>query len=123
MEDPEPLTPFEKALTKMLGEHKPESCLSAEELIELAELGRRCPGYDARMSHVATCSLCFGLFRDVRRMEKARAQANGSSENPAGRKKLRRTLLLLVALALATACGLALMKIWRPEALNPAQTT
>ena len=122
MEDPELPTPFEKALTKMLGTHKPESCLSAEELIELAEHGRHCPGYEARISHVATCAGCFDLFRDLRRMEQARALANGEPSGPARRRSLRRMLFLLAALALAGTCGLALLRMMHHEKPETAMT-
>ncbi|HLK59789.1 MAG TPA: hypothetical protein VKU00_24725 [Chthonomonadaceae bacterium] len=121
MEDPELPTPFEQALIQMLGEYKPGSCLSPEELIELAESGRHCPGYEARMLHVATCSGCFALFREVRQMEQARTLTEEPSDAPSRRRQW--TWFLLAALALAAVCGLTLYTIRRRDAPNPVPPT
>lgn len=63
------LTRVETNLAKRVKTYRPEECLPGEQLVELAELGRKCPDYDARMDHVALCSNCYHLFVSLQEVE------------------------------------------------------
>ncbi|MCH8274483.1 MAG: hypothetical protein IH851_06820 [Armatimonadetes bacterium] len=54
--------------------HKPDNCLEAEALIELAERGRRARDYEAGMNHVATCSECRAALKELERVEELRRE-------------------------------------------------
>lgn len=63
------LTQAELNLAKRIKKYQPEECLPGEQLVELVELGRKCPDYDARMDHVALCSNCYHLFVSLQEVE------------------------------------------------------
>lgn len=63
------LTQVEVNLAKRIRAYQPEECLPGEQLVELAELGRKCPDYEARMDHVALCTNCYHLFVSLQEVE------------------------------------------------------
>jgi len=63
------LTQVEVNLAKRIRTYQPEECLPGEQLVELVELGRKCPDYEARMDHVALCSNCYHLLVSLQEVE------------------------------------------------------
>jgi hypothetical protein len=49
-------------------------CLSVDQLTELAEIGKRTGDFDHKITHVASCSHCFSLYREFRGVEAARTE-------------------------------------------------
>jgi hypothetical protein len=63
------LTQVELNLAKRIKTYQPGECPPGEQLVELAELGRKCPDYDERIDHVALCSNCYHLFVSLQEVE------------------------------------------------------
>ncbi|HRI44827.1 MAG TPA: hypothetical protein PLL78_12845 [Fimbriimonadaceae bacterium] len=64
----DPRLDFEARLGEHLAERVEPGCLDGDALVELAEQGPSSKGFDRRMAHVAACSRCYELLKDLRAM-------------------------------------------------------
>lgn len=69
MDFKEDLSPFEKLVGQKAQAYNPGGCLPPEELLELAERGRRSRNYEARMNHVAVCPVCSAILESLKKAE------------------------------------------------------
>jgi hypothetical protein len=90
-----------------------ETHLSAEQIMELVERGRRCDRYDEYIDHITVCPVCRETYKQLLRAEAMVREARRS----------RVVLLRWVAPLAAAAAVLAILFTGRALLLPPAPTT
>ncbi|MCW5933354.1 MAG: hypothetical protein KIT45_03525 [Fimbriimonadia bacterium] len=75
MNNEELLTPMEKRWGSEIQNQPPDGCPEAEQILELAERGKRSPHYDTMMSHVVRCASCLETYKQLKQAETLAQQA------------------------------------------------
>lgn len=79
MSTADPRLDFEARLSEHLAHRIEPGCLEADALLEVAEMGPRAPDFANRMAHIAACSRCHALLRELRQVPPVAAESGRSA--------------------------------------------